>query len=97
MSLLRSFKVAVTYIYSSLVGQILVFNCRHQGLLLLFRFTFVGEDLSIKSEDQYFPNVGNIAIHVYNPEIGLTIVGHFGISMEKVMELSINILHNIPS
>lgn len=81
-----------------MIGQIFVFNCRHQGrLVLLFRFTFVGEDLSIKSEDQYFPSVGNIAIHVYNPEIGLTIVGHFGISMEKVMELSINILHNIPS
>lgn len=31
------FKVEVRY--SSLVGQILVLNCRHQGLVLLLKFT----------------------------------------------------------
>lgn len=68
------FKVEVRY--SSLVGQILVLNCRHQGLVLLLKFTFKREDLSVNSEDQYFPIEGSIAIHVYNLKIVLTIAGH---------------------
>lgn len=87
--ILMSFKVEVRY--SSLVGQILVLNCRHQGLVLLLKFTFTREDLSVNSEDQYFPIEGSIAIHVYNLKIVLTIAGHL---MEKV---STNTLYNISS
>lgn len=47
------------------------------------------EDLSVNSEDQYFPIEGSIAIHVYNLKIVLTIAGHL---MEKVVELSTNTL-----
>lgn len=50
------------------------------------------EDLSVNSEDQYFPIDGSIAIHVYNLKIVLTIAGHL---MEKVVELSTNTLYNI--
>lgn len=62
--ILMLFKVEVRY--SSLVGQILVLNCRHQGLVLLLKFTFTREDLSVNSEDQYFPIDGSIAIHKQN-------------------------------
>lgn len=90
--ILMLFKVEVRY--SSLVGQILVLNCRHQGLVLLLKFTFTREDLSVNSEDQYFPIEGSIAIHVNNLKIVLTIAGHL---MEKVVELSMNTLYNISS
>lgn len=86
--ILMLFKVEVRY--SSLVGQIFVLNCRHQGLVLLLKFT----DLSVNSEDQYFPIEGSIAIHVYNLKIVLTIAGHL---MEKVVEFSTNTLYNISS
>lgn len=86
------FKVEVRY--SSLVGQILVLNCRHQGLVLLLKFTLKRDDLSVNSEDQYFPIEGSIAIHVYNLKIVLTIAGHL---MEKVVEFSTNTLYNISS
>lgn len=77
-----------------MVGQIFVLNCRHQGLVLLIKFTFMREDLSVNSEDQYIPIEGSIAIHVYNLKIVLTIAGHL---MEKVVELSTNTLYNISS
>lgn len=47
--ILMLFKVEVRY--SSLVGQILVLNCRHQGLVLLLKFTLKREDLR-----SIFPN-----------------------------------------
>lgn len=77
-----------------MVGQIFVLNCRHQGLVLLLKFTFKREDLSVNSEDQYFPIEGSIAIHVYSLKIVLTIAGHL---MEKVVELSMNTLYKISS